>query len=294
MRLSSCLSHRPSSPLFRTILAAGLLWSAFALPAVAQTYQGYGYASQGGTGGAVYHVTSLADSGAGTLRDGITNRTGARIILFDVAGTITLLSDLNIKLPFLTIDGSTAPAPGITITHTNVQNNLTIQGTHDVILRDLRFRGAYAGTVILISHDRDFLDRVVNLVLAPESDGRWIEYAGGYSDMLAQRGADLAGRKPQRAKVAMPAKTASAPSPSKRKLSFNDQHALKTLPKEIATLQKRIAGLQQQLEDPAFYARDPKSFAETTQKLAAAQSQLASAEEKWLELEMLREEIEGS
>ena len=54
--------------------------------------------------------------------------------------------------------------------------------------------GDYAGTVILISHDRDFLDRVVNAVLVPEGDGRWVEYAGGYSDMLAQRGADLAGR----------------------------------------------------------------------------------------------------
>ena len=70
--------------------------------------------------------------------------------------------------------------------------------------------GAYAGTVILISHDRDFLDRVVNLVLAPEGDGRWTEYAGGYSDMLAQRGADLAGKKAQKAKTGTPAKTAGA------------------------------------------------------------------------------------
>ena len=112
--------------------------------------------------------------------------------------------------------------------------------------------GAYAGTVILISHDRDFLDRVVNLVLAPEGDGRWTEYAGGYSDMLAQRGADLDGRKPQKAKPAPAAKSASAPAapPPKRKLSFNDRHALKTLPSEIATLQSRIRDLQQRLADP--------------------------------------------
>ena len=105
--------------------------------------------------------------------------------------------------------------------------------------------GAYAGTVILISHDRDFLDRVVNLVLAPEGDGRWTEYAGGYSDMLAQRGADLDSRKPQKAKTAPAAKPASAAAapPAKRKLSFNDQHALKTLPKQIATLQARIREL---------------------------------------------------
>ena len=154
--------------------------------------------------------------------------------------------------------------------------------------------GGYAGTVILISHDRDFLDRVVSLVLAPEGDGRWTEFAGGYSDMLAQRGADLTGKKIQRAKVAMPAKTASAPSPSKRKLSFHEQHALKTLPKLIATLQTTIRQLQQRFDDPALYARDPKAFAEASASLAAAQSQLAAAEEKWLELEMLREEIEGN
>ena len=153
----------------------------------------------------------------------------------------------------------------------------------------------YAGTVILISHDRDFLDRTVNAVLAPEGDGRWTDYAGGYSDMLAQRGADLAGRQVQKVRTAASSKPASvqAPSTARRKLSFNDQHALQTLPKEITALQARIVDLQRKLEDPAFYARDAKAFAETTGALAAAQSQLASAEDRWLELEMLREEVAG-
>ena len=62
--------------------------------------------------------------------------------------------------------------------------------------------GDYAGTVILISHDRDFLDRVVNAVIVPEGDGRWVEYAGGYSDMLAQRGADLRAARPAKAEAA--------------------------------------------------------------------------------------------
>src|SRR5262249_25064770 len=88
--------------------------------------------------------------------------------------------------------------------------------------------GGYAGTVILISHDGDFLDRVVSGVLAPEGEGRWTEYAGGYSDMLTQRGADLAARKAQRAKAAgasdkpTPAPGASAPQAGKRKLSFHE------------------------------------------------------------------------
>ncbi|MBO0766265.1 MAG: ATP-binding cassette domain-containing protein [Hyphomicrobiaceae bacterium] len=157
--------------------------------------------------------------------------------------------------------------------------------------------GTYAGTVILISHDRDFLDRVVNAVWAPEGDGRWTEYAGGYTDMLAQRGADLAGTRPQKAKprsAEKPANAPRAPPPEKRKLSFNEQHALATLPKAMAALQARIEALQARLDDPSFYGRDPNAFAETTVALAAAQSELAAAEERWLELELLREAIAGS
>jgi ATP-binding cassette subfamily F protein uup len=156
--------------------------------------------------------------------------------------------------------------------------------------------GTYAGTVILISHDRDFLDRVVNVVLAPEGDGRWTEYAGGYSDMLAQRGADLSGRKPPRGKAASVAKGPpgpSAPAPQKRKLSFHEKHALETLPGRIDALQAHIRALQARLDDPSFYGRDPQAFAETTAQIAAAHTQLVAAEEKWLELEMLREEIAG-
>jgi ATP-binding cassette subfamily F protein uup len=153
----------------------------------------------------------------------------------------------------------------------------------------------YAGTVILISHDRDFLDRVVDVVLAPDGGGRWIEYAGGYSDMLVQRGADLPGRRLQQARVppAEKAPVPTAPPSAKRRLSFHQKHALETLPKEIDALQARIRALHAQLDDPAFYARDPMAFGETTAQLSAAQSQLAAAEEKWLELELLREEIAG-
>jgi ATP-binding cassette subfamily F protein uup len=156
--------------------------------------------------------------------------------------------------------------------------------------------GTYAGTVILISHDRDFLDRVVSLVLAPEGDGRWTEYAGSYSDMLAQRGADLGDRKLLRAKTPTPERgvnvQAAAPPP-KRKLSFHEKHALETLPKEIDALQARIRALNARLDDSSFYTRDPAAFGAATAELAAAQAQLAAAEERWLELELLREEIAG-
>ena len=72
----------------------------------------------------------------------------------------------------------------------------------------------YPGTVLLVSHDRDFLDRLVTSVIAPEGNGRWIEYAGGYSDMLAQRGADLDAR--ARAAAAERSRAGRAPRPPRR------------------------------------------------------------------------------
>jgi ATP-binding cassette subfamily F protein uup len=152
----------------------------------------------------------------------------------------------------------------------------------------------YAGTVILISHDRDFLDRVVSAVVAPEGGGRWAEYAGGYSDMLAQRGEDVA-RSGTRPKKEPAEKTAAAaPKAGKRKLSFNDKHALDTLPKQMAKLERRRKELQAKLDDPTLFARDRAAFDTASAALAAAQAELAGAEERWLELEILREAIEGS
>ncbi|CCD93002.1 ABC transporter with duplicated ATPase domains [Bradyrhizobium sp. ORS 375] len=155
--------------------------------------------------------------------------------------------------------------------------------------------GDYEGTVILISHDRDFLDRVVTSVIVPEGNGKWQEYAGGYSDMLVQRGADL---KREHAKAAEEKKetkpAAAAPtSAPKRKLSFNEKHALETLPKTIAKLQAEIAKQQAVLADPALYSKDRKKFDAASLAIATAQAELTAAEDRWLELEVLREEIEG-
>lgn len=155
--------------------------------------------------------------------------------------------------------------------------------------------GDYEGTVLLISHDRDFLDRTVNAVIAPEGQGRWAEYAGGYSDMLVQRGADMS-RRTARAAAPEPStrkasETDAAPA-RKRKLSFNEKHALETLPSTIAELQAQIAELDRKLADPQLYVRDRKAFDAASAAMAAAQLELAAAEDRWLELEVLREEIE--
>ena len=154
--------------------------------------------------------------------------------------------------------------------------------------------GDYSGTVLLISHDRDFLDRTVNAVLVPEGNGKWVEYAGGYSDMLAQRGDDI--RKPAAKPAAAPAKPKPArpvAEAARRKLNFNEKHALETLPNRMAALEAEVRRLQDKLADPQLYVRDRATFDKASTALAAAQAELHAAEERWLELELLRSQIEG-
>ncbi len=166
----------------------------------------------------------------------------------------------------------------------------------------------HPGTVLLVSHDRDFLDRTVTATVHAEGDGRWLAYAGGYSDMLAQRGragwedakrgAGKASAKRQPA-AGSKAGTKDGPTakqaPAKRKsaLSFTDRHRLEALPGEIEALEAKIAPLRDQITDPGLYARDPEAFQRASEALGAAEAALAAAEEEWLRLESLREAEEG-
>jgi ATP-binding cassette subfamily F protein uup len=152
----------------------------------------------------------------------------------------------------------------------------------------------YPGTVLLVSHDRDFLDRVVTSVIASEGKDRWVEYAGGYSDMLAQRSASSATAPSASGRALRPAarRVAPAASPSRR-MSFNELRALETLPARIAALQARMEALNNELADPGLYSRDPDQFVAKTAALAAAHDALTAAEDQWLTLELRREEIEG-
>ena len=155
--------------------------------------------------------------------------------------------------------------------------------------------GDYPGTVIVVSHDRDFLDRVATSIIVSEGEGVWTEYAGGYSDMVAQRGFGVT--KPE-VEVKAPARggrtVAMAPiAATKAKLSFKQKHALETLPKEIKKLDAEMERLNKLLADPGLYARDPKAFADASAKLTAAEAAKSKAEDEWLELEMIREELES-
>jgi ABC transport system ATP-binding/permease protein len=153
----------------------------------------------------------------------------------------------------------------------------------------------YPGTVIVVSHDRDFLDRVASSVLMHEGEGKWVEYAGGYTDMVAQRGEGVSLRKAEKTSV-KPTSTAekTVVLQAKRKLSFKEKHALETLPAKMAALQSELKSLEAKLGDAGLFARDAKLFESTTTRHATAFQELQAAEEHWLELEMMREELENN
>ena len=159
----------------------------------------------------------------------------------------------------------------------------------------------FAGTVLLVSHDRDFLDRTVTSTIAPADpenpDGRWIEYAGGYSDMMAQRrGAIEEKRRAEKAEKAKAADAAPAAAPAdkaKAKLSYKQKFALENLPKEMEKVEKDIAAREAKMADPTLFTKDPAAFNKLATDLEKLRASLTKMEEEWLELEMLREELEG-
>lgn len=153
----------------------------------------------------------------------------------------------------------------------------------------------YTGTILIVSHDRDFLDKVCTSLLYMKGDGTITEYIGTYSDLLAgeKERALNAQKKATVKKVVKTASVAEVPaSPApKKKLSFKEQHLLKTLPAEIEKLQTRVARLEDKLNDPTFYAQNPEEFTKATIDLTSAKEQLETAEMTWLELEISQEEI---
>ncbi len=143
--------------------------------------------------------------------------------------------------------------------------------------------GTYDGTVILVSHDRDFLDRVAATTIAMEGDGRATVYAGGWSDYIAQRGQDDFAESVVKSKVAPP-KDAQKPK-ARDGLSFTEKHRLEALPAELERLGAEIAKLEELLSDAELFSREPLKFRKATEALVARQDKLAASEEEWLLLE---------
>ncbi len=145
----------------------------------------------------------------------------------------------------------------------------------------------YAGTVLLVSHDRDFLDRVVTQTVAMEGGGRSTVYAGGWSDYMAQRPA------PEGEAQAARKSSADTPKPASKKnnprLSFAQKHRLEALPTEMERLQAEIGKLEELLSDPELFTREPVKFRKATEALTVRQAALEAAEEEWL---MLAEKAE--
>ena len=153
----------------------------------------------------------------------------------------------------------------------------------------------YDGTVLVVSHDREFLDRVVTSTIIADGDGVWTEYPGGYSDMVRMRGYGVTKPKGGVKTVKPKApKTTSAAKPSVKKLSFKHKHALDTLPGEIEQLEAEIVKLQAELADPNLYAQNAEKFQKLSDQLSQIQGKLDEKEEQWLEIELLKEEIENS
>ncbi|WP_439140289.1 ABC-F family ATP-binding cassette domain-containing protein [Roseicyclus sp.] len=155
------------------------------------------------------------------------------------------------------------------------------------LLQDLL--GDYAGTVLLVSHDRDFIDRVAGTTIMLEGDGRAVAYAGGWSDMLAQRAESrppTEPSKPAKPKAATTAPVAIKPAAAaKSALSFTESHRLKALPGEIARLEAEIAKLMELMADPDLFTREPVKFRKASEALDERQAKLSAAEEEWLMLE---------
>jgi ATP-binding cassette subfamily F protein uup len=145
--------------------------------------------------------------------------------------------------------------------------------------------GEFAGTLLLVSHDRDFLDRLVSSVIAFEGGGRVREYAGGYSDYRRQRPMPLEFRP-------APAKPAAARSVDDRAARDADkglQRELARLLARIDALQAQIRALELRLSDPDLFRRDAAAFTNASAELGALQAELATAEQRWLELEIALE-----
>ena len=169
------------------------------------------------------------------------------------------------------------------------QSNLLVldEPTNDLDVETLdlmqELLGNYDGTVILVSHDRDFLDRVAATTIAMEGDGKATIYAGGWTDYLSQRGQDDFAESVMKTK-APPAKVKQGKQ-VKSGLSFTEKHKLEALPAEIARLEAEIGKLEGLLADPELFTREPVKFKKATQALVERQKKLGAMEEEWLLLE---------
>ena len=153
----------------------------------------------------------------------------------------------------------------------------------------------FEGTILTVSHDRDFLNKVVTSIIAFEDDGSMREYFGGYDEYMEKRSTFAKQKAPIEkiaSKVVVSAKTAPSKSAPNR-LSYHQKRLLETLPVEIEVLEKEIGTLENRLADPTFYTHHHEEFLKTTETLENLKKQISHKEETWIELSMMAEEMDG-
>ena len=150
----------------------------------------------------------------------------------------------------------------------------------------------YEGTILLVSHDRDFIDRVVTSVIYMPGDGSVSEHAGSYSDLLEKLKSKIPAKKENK-KEALPKKEETPKSETKKtgRLSYNQQRLLEILPDKISELEKQIGDTEAALSDSSLYTENPEKFDALTKQLEELKAELEKSENQWLEFEMLRESI---
>ena len=150
---------------------------------------------------------------------------------------------------------------------------------------------SYPGTIILVSHDRRFLDNVVTEVLAPEGDGRWREYVGGYSDWLAQRPQPVEPEKQEPKEI--PLQPKNKVKPQKLRMSYKENKELEELPKRIETLEAEQSALIEKMSASDYHAQGVEVIKADNERLKAIGEALTESYDRWEELETKREQIEG-
>ena len=242
-----------------------------------------------------------------TLKDALTDGSGDKV---EVAGeskhVIGYMKDFlflpeQARTPLHALSGGERGRLGLARGLRKPSNLLVLdEPTNDLDLETLdllqEMIADYNGTVLVVSHDRDFLDRVTTSVLAlePDSAGNWVEFPGGYSDMVRQRGTGVQARKTASAQKKADAKAPPAPPPApkpKGKLTYKDQHALETLPGEIEAINAQLKELEAKISDGDFYERDPNGFNAAIAKMGKLQETVAAKEELWLDIEMRKDEL---
>ena len=149
----------------------------------------------------------------------------------------------------------------------------------------------YKGTLIVVSHDRDFLDQTVTRIMGFEGDGKIDICIGGYSDYIEKKRGSFQAKPKQQSKLKANNIIPKEEKKPLKKLTYKSERELSQLPKKIAGVEAIIATLSQRLSDSDFYQRDPDSFHETSKDLTEAQVKLERYETRWLELEEMKAKL---